>query len=121
MIRKFEKNENGDRRDYVMADVAIEADFCLKVSGDSMKGARILDGDIVFIRKQDRVENGSIAAVVVNNDSEATLRRIHYNSEKRVLILKPENPAYEDLIFSGDELNQIHILGKAVAFQSNIK
>ena len=57
----------------------------------------------------------------MNNDSEATLRRIHYNSEKRVLILKPENPAYEDLIFSGDELNQIHILGKAVAFQSNIK
>ena len=86
-----------------------------------MKGARILDGDRVFIRKQDRVENGAIAAVVVNNDSEATLRRIHYNSEKRVLILKPENPVYEDLIFSGDELNQIHILGKAVAFQSNIK
>ena len=97
MIRKFEKNENGDRRDYVMADVAIEADFCLKVSGDSMKGARILDGDRVFIRKQDQVENGAIAAVVVNNDSEATLRRIHYNSEKRVLILKPANPAYEDL------------------------
>lgn len=55
MIRKFEKNENGDRRDYVMADVAIEADVCLKVSGDSMKGARILDGDRVFIRKQDPV------------------------------------------------------------------
>lgn len=65
------------------------------------------------------VENGEIAAVIVNNDSEATLKRLYYYHEKSLLILKAENPAYEDLIFQGEELNQVHILGKAIAFQSD--
>ena len=115
------KYTNEDRESYVMAGTNINADFCLRASGDSMVGARILDGDIVFIRKQDMVENGEIAAVVVNNDSEATLKRLYYYPDKGVLILKPENPAYEDLIFSGNELNQVHVLGKAMAFQSDVK
>ena len=115
------KYTNEDRESYVMAGTDIKADFCLKASGDSMVGARILDGDIVFVRKQDMVENGEIAAVVVNNDSDATLKRLYYYRDKGLLILKPENPAYEDLIFQGEELNQVHILGKAVAFQSDVK
>lgn len=115
------KYTNEDRESYVMAGTNINADFCLRASRDSMVGARILDGDIVFIRKQDMVENGEIAAVVVNNDSEATLKRLYYYPDKGVLILKPENPAYEDLIFSGNELNQVHVLGKAMAFQSDVR
>lgn len=115
------KYTNEDRESYVMAGTNIQADFCLRASGDSMINARILDGDIVFIRKQDMVENGEIAAVVVNNDSEATLKRLFYYQEKALLILKAENPAYEDLIFTKEELNQVHILGKAVAFQSDVK
>ena len=115
------KYTNEDRESYVMAGTNINADFCLRASGDSMVWARILDGDIVFIRKQDMVENGEIAAVVVNNDSEATLKRLYYYPDKGLLILKPENPAYEDLIFSGNELNQVHVLGKAMAFQSDVK
>ena len=115
------KYTNEYRESYVMAGTDIKADFCLKASGDSMVGARILDGDIVFVRKQDMVENGEIAAVVVNNDSDATLKRLYYYRDKGLLILKPENPAYEDLIFQGEELNQVHILGKAVAFQSDVK
>lgn len=73
------KYTNEDRESYVMAGTEIKADFCLRASGDSMINARILDGDIVFIRKQDMVENGEIAAVVVNNESEATLKRVFYN------------------------------------------
>ena len=115
------KYTNEDRESYVMAGTNIKADFCLKASGDSMVNARILDGDIVFIRQQDMVENGEIAAVVVNNDSEATLKRLFYYQEKGLLILKAENPAYEDLIFQGEELNEVHILGKAVAFQSDVR
>lgn len=115
------KYTNEDRESYVMAGTNIKADFCLKASGDSMINARILDGDIVFIQKQDMVENGEIAAVVVNNDSEATLKRLFYYQEKGLLILKAENPSYEDLIFTGEELNAVHILGKAVAFQSDVK
>lgn len=112
---------NEYRESYVMAGTDIKADFCLKAKGDSMVNARILDGDIVFIRKQDIVENGEIAAVVINNDSEATLKRFFYYREKTLLILKAENPAYEDMIFTDKELNDIHILGKAIAFQSDIK
>ena len=115
------KYTNEDRESYIMAGTNVKADFCLRASGDSMINARILDGDIVFIRKQDMVENGEIAAVIVNNDSEATLKRLFYYQEKGLLILKAENPAYEDLIFIGEELNEVHILGKAVAFQSDVR
>ena len=97
----------------------IGADFALRCSGDSMTGARIMDGDIVLIKKQDMVENGQIAAVIIEN--EATLKRVMYFKEKNTLILKPENPRYEDLIYTNDELNQIRILGKAVAFYSKVR
>ncbi len=112
---------NEDRESYVMAGTDIKADFCLKAKGDSMINARILDGDIIFIRKQDMVENGEIAAVVVNNESEATLKRLYYYRERATLILHAENPAFEDMIFQNEELNEVHILGKAVAFQSDVR
>ena len=112
---------NENRESYVDAGTNIKADFCLKAKGDSMINARIHDGDIVFIRRQDIVENGEIAAVVVNHDSEATLKRFFYYRERATLILKPENPAYEDLIFQNEELNEVHVLGKAIAFQSDVK
>lgn len=115
------KYTNEDRESYIMAGTDIKADFCLKAKGDSMINARICDGDIVFIRKQDMVENGDIAAVVVNNDSEATLKRFFYYREKALLILKAENPAFEDLIFTKEELNSIHVIGKAIAFQSDVE
>lgn len=112
---------NEDRESYIMAGTTVQADFCLKAKGNSMINARISDGDIVFIKKQDIVENGEIAAVVVNNDNEATLKRFYYYAEKSMVILKAENPAYEDLIFTNEELNNFHVLGKAVAFQSDVK
>ncbi len=110
-----------ERESYVLAGSNIHADFCLIASGDSMINARICNGDIVFIRKQNFVENGEIAAVVVNDQSEATLKRLYYYKEKSLLILKAENPSYEDLIYQGEELSQVHILGKAIAFQSDVK
>lgn len=106
---------NEDRESYVISGVGIKADFCLRAKGDSMKNARILDGDIVFIRKQDMVDNGDIAAVIIGD--EATLKRVYYYRDKNILILKPDNPAYEDMIFSNEELNAIRILGKAIAIQ----
>ena len=96
-----------------------EADFCLTAKGDSMVGARIYDGDEVFIQQTDLVQNGEIAAVVV--DGEATLKRVYYYPEESKLILTAENPAYPPLVFSGTELNSIYILGRAVAFQSRIR
>lgn len=110
---------NEEYESLVVIDGSINADFCLRCKGDSMVNARILDGDIVFIHKQDAVENGEIAAVIIDN--EATLKRVNYKPEKNMLILKAENPKYDDFVYIGEELETIKILGKAVAFQSNIK
>ncbi|WP_294408394.1 S24 family peptidase [uncultured Ruminococcus sp.] len=107
-----------DHESYVMADTDIHADFCLKAKGDSMINARIFDGDVVFIRKMPMVENGDIAAVII--DDEATLKRVYYYPEKNKLILNPENPAYEPLVYINEELNSIRILGKAVCFMSEL-
>lgn len=109
---------NEDRESYVEASTGIKADFCLKVKGDSMINARIQDGDIVFIREQPSVYNGEVAAVVI--EDEATLKRVYYYPEKDLFILKAENPKYDDLVFSKSELNNIRILGKAIAFQSDV-
>ena len=107
-----------ERENYVSADADLDADFCLKANGDSMVGARIFDGDIVFIRSQSSVDNGEIAAVIIND--EATLKRVYFYPEEGKLILSPENPKYSPLVYIGEELNQINILGKAVAFQSRV-
>lgn len=110
---------NEEKELYVEAGTNIHADFCLKAKGDSMIGARIYDGDIVFIRKQEMVNNGEIAAVII--DDEATLKRVNYYPEKNLLILKAENSNYEDLVYTGEQLDHIIILGKAVAFQSDVR
>ena len=108
-----------EHESYIVSDAVADADFCLRAVGDSMIGARIYDGDIVFIRSQESVDNGEIAAVVI--DDEATLKRVYFYPEKQKLILSPENPHYEPLVFLGGELDHIKIIGKAVAFQSVIR
>lgn len=107
-----------DRESYVEVGTNIRADFCLRAKGDSMINARICDGDIVFIRQQPMVENGDIAAVVIDN--EATLKRVYFDKENGKLVLQAENPKYSPLVYIGEELNTIHILGKAIAFESNL-
>ncbi len=103
---------------YIMADGGISCDFCLRAHGNSMTGARIYDGDIVFIRSANMVENGEIAAVIIGD--EATLKRVYYYPAEAKLILNPENPEYPPLVYVGEELERVHILGKAVAFQSRV-
>ena len=103
---------------FVTVSDKFDADFCLTARGDSMVGARIYDGDIVFIRSQSSVENGEIAAVILGD--EATLKRVYYYPNEGKLILSPENPRYAPFVYIGAELDSIKIIGKAVAFQSTI-
>ncbi len=103
----------------VYTDADVNADFCLIAKGDSMKDARISNGDIVFIQKADFVNNGEIAAVIIDN--EATLKRIYYYPESVKLMLISENSSYEPMVFSGSELDRVRIIGKAVAFRSKIR
>lgn len=112
-------NENVEN--YIDMDADIHAHFALRCKGDSMINARILDGDIVYIHKQDRVENGEIAAVLIDGceTSEATLKRVYINKDK--IRLCAENPSYKDLVFFENEMNKVRIIGKAVAFLSDVK
>lgn len=103
---------------YVEASNDINADFCLTAQGDSMINARIFDGDIVFIRQQEMVENGEIAAIIVNDD-EVTLKRFFYYPEQNQIVLQPENPAYRPMVYMNEELSHIRVIGKAVAFMSS--
>lgn len=102
---------------YVDIPDHIDAQFTLRCKGDSMINARIYDGDIVYIRQQEEVNNGEIAAVLVND--EATLKRVKFHPDR--IILEPANPLYDPLVYRGEEMNSIHILGKAVAFTSTIR
>lgn len=109
---------NEDHESYVDASADIDADFCLTAKGDSMIGARIHAGDVVFIKSMPIVDNGAIAAVVI--EDEATLKRWYYYPEQQKLMLTAENPAYAPLMYVGEELNSITCLGKAVCFMSNL-
>jgi len=108
-----------DRESYVEVGTEIRADFALKAKGNSMTGAFIRDGDVVFIRKQQTVDEGDIAAVII--DDEATLKRVYFHKDINAVELRAENAAYKSLIYAGPELDQLHILGKAIAFQSDVR
>ena len=102
---------------YEWVDEKKHVDFCLKVKGNSMAGVRILDGDVVFIRNQPDIEHGEIAAVMIDNQ-EATLKRVY--KVKGTIILHPENPNYEDVVFSKKDTKDIKIIGKVIAFKSEV-
>ena len=96
----------------------IQCDFTLICEGDSMIGARIQDGDVVYIRQQPDVESGQIAAVLIDG-TEKLLKRVLLKPNR--IILQAENRAYEPLIFDGEEMNRVSIIGRAVGFTSVIR
>lgn len=101
----------------IMLETEIRADFCLKVVGDSMIGAGIMDGDVVMIRKQPMVQNGEIAAVLI--DDEATLKRF-YKTDSLITLIS-ENPAYPPIVYKPEDGRDILILGKAVGLSRIFK
>lgn len=93
------------------------ADFALKCKGDSMINARIYNGDTVYIRKQSIVENGEIAAVLI--DDEATLKRVWLFNDH--ISLEAENPTVRPFVYWNEDMNNVRIIGKAVAFTSVVR
>ena len=108
--------ENFDGYDDVPEHIV--CDFTLKCEGDSMTGARINDGDLVYIRQQSTVENGQIAAVLIDG-TEKLLKRVYINDNS--IILQAENPAYPPRMFSKEDMNRVSIIGRAVGFTSVLK
>lgn len=94
--------------DYFNLDSRIKADFALKIRGDSMINAGIYQDDIVFIKKQDNLENGEIGAVLI--DDSATLKK--FFKDNGTIVLQAENDSYKPMIYTEGNLK---ILGKLVA------
>lgn len=103
--------------DYV-CDISGKADFALKIKGNSMINARMFDGDIVLIRKQDDVESGEIAAILFDDTEEATIKRIYKGDN--YIILHPENPTMSDIKIEKKDINRVRILGKAIQVIINL-
>ena len=101
-----------NREGEIDAPEDMRCDFALRCKGGSMVGAGIHDGDAVYINIQPEVENGEIAAVRIGD--EATLKRVYLHAD--YIELRPENPAYESIIRRRDEMNDVHIEGKAVGY-----
>lgn len=97
----------------------VRADFALRCKGDSMINARIFDGDIVYIHRQDEVEQGQIAAVRIGD--EATLKKVYYAPDAGRVVLRACNPLFADLVYEGSTLDEIQILGLAVGFCSRVR
>ena len=90
----------------------IRCDFALRCKGDSMIDAGIHDGDAVYIRIQPEVENGEIAAVRIGE--EATLKRVYYDGT--TLTLMPANAAFAPMVYTGPQLEEVHIEGRVVGW-----
>ena len=84
--------------------------FALHVHGDSMTGAGIRNGDIAVIKRQSIVDNGEIAAVLI--EQAATLKRVYLSSN--ALVLKADNPVFDDLKYSKGQSDSVRILGRYV-------
>ncbi len=81
--------------------------FYLRAKGNSMNGARIYEGDLLLIRKQEEVEDGEIAAVLI--DDEAVLKKVYRQGD--TLVLQSANPDYPPIIREGTDSN-IRVIGK---------
>ena len=102
--------------DYIEVNSALRADFALFAEGKSMTGAGIMDGSMVFFREAEAVNNGEIAAVTVDNST--TIKRFYQYGN--TVILRACNPEFDDQEYSGDELMDIHVFGKAVACMTGL-
>lgn len=86
--------------------------FALKVKGDSME-PRIYDGDVLIVRKQSTAESGNVVIALVNGD-DATVKR--FKRLEHGIMLLPNNPAYEPLVFSDEDVRKlpVEIIGVVV-------
>ena len=85
--------------------------IALKCKGDSMTGMGIFDGDIAIVRRQPTVESGELAVVILN-DEEGTLKRVHLKND--LIILESANPQYPQRFIEGEELKNLHIIGRVM-------
>ena len=85
--------------------------FFLVVKGDSME-PRISDGDLALVHRQNTLDNGDLGVLVYGADGEGTLKK--YIQRGNSVVLQPFNPAYDEMVIKGEELDHLYIAGKVV-------
>lgn len=102
----YEEHDGDDTADVANPDEY----FFLRVTGDSMSPG-INEGELALVHKQSDVQSGEIGIAIVDGD-QGTIKRIIKKRDK--LILQPFNPAYPPLVFTGEEMEQVRIVGRVV-------
>lgn len=94
-----------------------QLDFALVLRGDSMTGARMYDGDMLFVRRQEDVEDGELAVVEI--EEEVTVKRVYRYGD--TIVLRPENPMLKEMIFRAPYEGVIRILGKVIYVKGYVR
>lgn len=98
---------------YTLTDLNGGAEyFALRVSGDSMNAARMQDGDLLIVRRQETVENGEVAVVMVG-DEDATVKRFYATGSTVTLMPQSTNPEHQPQIYDAEKI-RIRIIGRVV-------
>lgn len=105
-----EENLDGE----ASVEAGVRCDFALRCKGDSMS-PRLIEGDLVFIRRQPDVDDGQIAAVLI--DGEATLKHVYHLPHRGGVQLVSDNPAYPPMLYVGEPAGEVRVLGRAVGYQ----
>lgn len=104
---------------YTLTDLNGGAEyFALRVSGDSMNAARIQDGDVLIVRRQDEVENGEVAVVMVG-DEDATVKRFYATGSTVTLMPQSTNPEHQPQIYDASK-TKIRVIGRVVKVEFSL-
>lgn len=112
-------DENFEGYEQVTQDDYYRGDFFLRVVGDSMSGAHIHDGDLLYVKKCNDVPSGTIAVVLINR-CEVTVKKVI--KKEGLLILEPANPSVDIRYYSQEEVESlpVEIIGKALYSRSDL-
>lgn len=112
-------DENFEGYEQVTQDDYYRGDFFLRVVGDSMSGAHIHDGDLLYVKKCNDVPSGTIAVVLINR-CEVTVKKVI--KKEGLLILEPANPSVDVRHYSQEEVESlpVEIIGKALYSRSDL-
>lgn len=112
-------DENFEGYEQVTQDDYYRGDFFLRVVGDSMSGAHIHDGDLLYVKKCNDVPSGTIAVVLINH-CEVTVKKVI--KKEGLLILEPANPSVDVRYYSQEEVESlpVEIIGKALYSRSDL-
>ncbi len=104
---------------YTLTDLNGGAEyFALRVSGDSMNAARMQDGDLLIVRRQETVENGEVAVVMVG-DEDATVKRFYATGSTVTLMPQSTNPEHQPQIYDAEK-TRIRIIGRVVKVEFTV-